>query len=206
LPIITHEDELLLADTEDSLASDLENLAKEQGKVIKAQLKLADQISDMNIKRDSANRTFRDALKQMQVLLREQKSNVREEEVNHFEDIIRDNDKFIDASNKYLNAIKDLATRKKYYIDKIEEFAEALEEVADKRKDVVKKGLDVEKAKNKMIEGEKLQRIDQELNDVQREFDRARDVLIKKIEQFKEVRGEINDLWMELKNTTKELS
>jgi predicted transcriptional regulator len=142
----------------------------------------------------------------MQVLLREQKSNVKEKEVKEFESIIRGNDEFIAATNKHLNAIKDLATRKKYYLDKIDEFAEALEEVADKRKDVVKKGLDVEKAKNKMIEGEKLQRIDQELNDIQREFDRARDVLLKKIEQFQDVRKEINNLWIKLKDTTAELS
>ncbi|MFO7796022.1 MAG: hypothetical protein R6W84_07710, partial [Promethearchaeia archaeon] len=65
---------------------------------------------------------------------------------------------------------------------------------------------DVEKAKNKMIEGDKLNQIDQELNDVQREFDRARDILLKKIEQFLEVRKEINELWIKLKENTAKLS
>jgi hypothetical protein len=86
------------------------------------------------------------------------------------------------------------------------EFAEALEEVAEKREVVIKKALDVEKAKNKMIEGDKLNRLDQELNDIQREFDRARDILLKKIEQFLDVRKEINELWLKLEQSTTELS
>jgi hypothetical protein len=66
--------------------------------------------------------------------------------------------------------------------------------------------LDVEKAKNKLIDGDKLNILDQELNDVQRDFDRARDILLKKIHQFKEVREETNALWRKLKETIKEFS
>ncbi|TFF99118.1 MAG: hypothetical protein EU542_09335 [Promethearchaeota archaeon] len=206
IPIITHEDELDLARLENELVDKLEDHAKEQSKVIKNQKKLADKISDMNITRDSLNRTLRDVYKQMQMLAREHRSNVKEEDVNLMEQLIRQNDEYIEANNKYLNAMKDLAVRKDYLVAKKEEFAEALKEVAEKRKVVIKKALDVEKAKNKMIEGDKLNQLDQELNDVQREFDRARDILLKKIEQFLEVRKEINELWIKLKENTAKLS
>ena len=66
--------------------------------------------------------------------------------------------------------------------------------------------MNVEKAKNKIIDGEKLKILDSELNDYQREFDRARDVLIKKIHQFVEVRNELNELWLKLKNTISQSS
>jgi len=206
MPIITHEDELDLARLENELVDKLEDHAKEQSKVIKAQKKLAENITDMNISRDSLNRTMRDVYKQMQMLAREHKSNVKEEDVDLMESLIRQNDTYIEANNKYLNALKDLAVRKDYLVEKKEEFAEALEEVADKREDVIKKALAVEKAKNKMIEGDKLNRLDQELNDIQREFDRARDILLKKIEQFLETRKEINELWLKLEECTTELS
>ncbi|GAH29391.1 unnamed protein product, partial [marine sediment metagenome] len=52
--------------------------------------------------------------------------------------------------------------------------ANALSDVANKRSIVIKKALNVEKVKNKLVDGEKLNILDQELNDVQRDFDRSR--------------------------------
>ena len=63
----------------------------------------------------------------------------------------------------------------------------------------------ISKAKNKLIDGDKLNILDQQLNDVQRDFDRARDILLKKIYQFTEVRDEISSLWLKLKDTITEL-
>jgi hypothetical protein len=105
-----------------------------------------------------------------------------------------------------MNAIKDLAVQKEYLVQKKEEFINALTEVANKRSNVIKKALNVEKAKNKLIDGDKLNILDQELNDVQRDFDRAREILLKKISQFNEVRDEVNNLWIKLKDTISELS
>jgi hypothetical protein len=205
-PIITHEDELELAKMEKELVSQLSKLAKAQRTLISSQEKYADNISKANIARDMLNRTFRDVLKQMQTLAREHRSNIKDEEVKLYQEIIRQNDEYIKANTTYLNAIKDLAVQKEYLIEKKEEFVEALSNVADKRSTVIKKALNVEKAKNKLIDGDKLNILDQELNDVQRDFDRARDILIKKIHQFKEVREEINALWLKLKDTIKEFS
>ena len=204
-PIITHQDELELAKTEKELVSQFRKLAKAQKTLISSQKKYADNIMKANNTRDMLNRTFRDVLKQMQTLAREHRSNIKDEEVNLYKDIIQKNDDYIKANNIYLNAIKDLAVQKEYLVQKKEEFVDALAEVADRRSVVIKKALDVEKAKNKLIDGDKLNILDQQLNDVQRDFDRARDIFLKKIYQFIEVRNEINSLWIKLKDTLTEL-
>jgi len=205
-PIITHEDELILAKSERELVSQFKKLAKAQSSLIDSQKKYAESISKASIIRDMLNRTFRDVLKQMQTLAREHRSNIKDEEVNLYKDIISKNDDYIKANNKYLNAIKDLAVQKEYLVQKKEEFVDALSELADKRSIVIKKALNAEKAKNKLIDGDKLNILDQELNDVQRDFDRAREIFLKKIHQFIEVRDEINALWIKLKDTITELS
>jgi hypothetical protein len=205
-PIITHEDELILAKAEKDLVAQFRKLAKAQKNLINSQMKYAESIANTNNIREMLNRTFRDVLKQMQTLAREHRSNIKDEEVNLYKDIISKNDGYIKANNIYLNAIKDLAVQKDYLVQKKEEFVDSLAELANKRSIVIKKALDAEKAKNKLIDGDKLNILDQELNDVQRDFDRARDIFIKKIYQFTEVRDEINTLWIKLKDTITELS
>ncbi|MFX0029355.1 MAG: hypothetical protein ACFE8B_09105 [Candidatus Hermodarchaeota archaeon] len=205
-PIITHEDELILAKSEKELASQLKKLSRAQSSLINSQIKYAEDISKANVTREMLNRTFRDVLKQMQTLAREHRSNIKDEEVKLYQEIIRENDDYIKGNNTYLNAVKDLAVQKEYLVAKKDEFVDALSDLASKRSVVIKKALDVEKAKNKLIDGDKLNILDQELNDVQRDFDRARDIFLKKIHQFKEVRDEINALWLKLKETIKELS
>ncbi len=205
-PIITHQDELELANSERELVSQFKKLAKAQSALIGSQKKYAENLTKANNVREMLNRSFRDVLKQMQTLAREHRSNIKDEEVNLYKDIIQKNDDYIKANNKYLNAIKDLAVQKEYLVQKKEEFVDALAEVANRRSTVIKKALDVEKAKNKLIDGDKLNILDQQLNDVQRDFDRARDILLKKITQFTEVRDEINALWIKLKDAIVELS
>ena len=205
-PIITHQDELILAKSEKELVSQFKKLSRAQSTLIDSQKKYAENISKANITREMLNRTFRDVLKQMQTLAREHRSNIKDEEVKLFQEIIKENDAYIKGNNTYLNAIKDLAVQKEYLVAKKDEFVEALSNVANKRSVVIKKALNVEKVKNKLIDGDKLNVLDQELNDVQRDFDRARDILLKKIHQFREVRDEINALWLKLKDTVAELS
>lgn len=199
MPIITHEDELELAKMEKEMVSDFKKLAKIQKSLIESQKKYIDNVGKAILARKSLNRSMRDVLKQMQVLARENKSNIKDEEVNFFQDLVRKNDDYIGALEAYLEAHKDVIIKKEYFITKKLELADAINEVAGKRHGIVKKALNVEKAKNKLIDGDKLNLIDQELNDVQRDFDRARDVFLKHMDQFIEVRNELNKLWKNVK-------
>ena len=203
-PIITHEDELELASIEKTLANKIKKLAKSQNALINAQKKYAEDIAKTNLMRQSLNRTFRDVLKQMQVLARESKSNIKDEEVNLFQEIIHKNDEYVEANDKYFNALKDITIKKEYFITKKIQLADAITDMASRRGTVIKKALAVEKAKNKLIEGDKLNLLDQQLSDVQRAFDRSRDVFLKQIDQFLEVRNELDALWLKLQAVIKE--
>ena len=205
-PIITHEDELELASMEKELVNQIKKLAKAQNGLIDSQKKYANNLRKANLARDMLNRTFRDVLKQMQTLVRERRSNIKDEEVKYFEDIIHKNDKYIEVNNKYIDSIKDLAIKKDYLVEKKYEFASALSDVANKRSVVIKKALSVEKKKNNLIEGEKIKILESELNDCQRDFDRARDVLLKKISQFLQVKNEVDELWVNLKDAVNKSS
>jgi hypothetical protein len=205
-PIITHEDELELASMEKELVNQIKKLAKAQNVLIDSQKKYADNLRKTNLARDMLNRTFRDVLKQMQTLVRERRSNIKDEEVKYFQDIIHKNDEYIKTTSKYVDSIKDLAIKKDYLVEKKYEFASALSEVANKRSVVIKKALSVEKKKNDLIEGEKIKILESELNDFQRDFDRARDVLLKKINQFLQTKNEVDELWVNLKNSVNKFS
>ncbi len=205
-PIITHEDELELSSMEKELVSQIKKLAKAQSTLIDSQKKYAENLKKATITRETLNRTFRDVLKHMQTLVREKRSNIKDEEVKLFQDIIHKNDGYIEVNNKYVDSIKDLAVKKEYLVEKKIEFASALNDVANKRSIVIKKALSVEKKKNDLIEGEKMKLLESELNDLQRDFDRARDILIKKIDQFLQVKNEVDELWVNLKNNVNKAS
>jgi hypothetical protein len=205
-PIITHEDELELAKTEQELVRQINKLAKAQSALINSQKKYAENLSKANLAREMLNRTFRDVLKQMQTLVREKRSNIKDEEVRLYEDIIHQNDKYIASNKNYIDAIKNLALKKEYLVEKKEEFASALNDVAQRRGTVIKKALSVEKKKNDLIEGEKMNILESEMEDIQREFDRARDVMIKKLNQFLQERDEVDNLWMKVKDSVSKTS
>ena len=48
--------------------------------------------------------------------------------------------------------------------------------------------------------------LEAQLNDLQREFDRARDIFLKTSDQFLQVKSEVDDLWLKLKNAVNKSS
>lgn len=205
-PIITIEDEISLAKNEKLLVSQLKKLARWQKTIGSSQNKFAADLAKMNIERQKLNQIFRDVFNQMQTIGREDKTNVGKEEVNMFQDIIHANDKYIEANNTYMTAIKDLAIRKEDLASRTEIFANTLNQLAVKRTVVIKKTLGLEKSKDKLIESGKLTVLENQLTDSQREFDRARNIMLKETEQFLQVRKELNELWLNLKDSISEMS
>ena len=204
-PIITIEDEISLAKNEKHLVSQLKKLARWQKTIGSSQNKFAADLAKMNIDRQKLNQIFRDVFNQMQTIGREDKTNVGKEEVSMFQDIIHANDNYIEANNTYMTAIKDLAIRKEDLEARMEIFANTLNQLAVKRTVVIKKTLGLEKSKDKLIESGKLTALENQLTDSQREFDRARNIMLKEIEQFLQVRKELNELWLNLKDSTSEM-
>ncbi len=204
-PIITTEDELDLSRYEKELVKALAELNKEQYKIIKTQKKLAENILELTSTRDSLGITMRDVFNQMKMLAREDNSNVKNEDIKFMDDLIHANDNNIEANKRYLIALKDLIVEKEYLVNLRNEFADSLSDVASKRKTSIKKGLDLFKAKDKMTEDEKINILTQNVNDAQREFDRTRDIQLKKIEQYFEIQSKVSKLWLKLKDATSDL-
>ena len=204
MPILTPEDEKELARFEQNLVKDWRDLISAKEKVTDAHMKLADLIAKENTRREIFLRTARDVYKQMQVLKREKMSNIDEQDVNVIHDVIEADEQLLDKNKIHLNSLKDLSLQREYLLKEYREVIEALKEVGTIRKAVVQKALKIEQAKNKLIEGEKLEILDQDFKDIQKEFDRAKGLFNKKVEHLQAAKAEVNGLWKKLKDSTTE--
>lgn len=204
MPILTPQDEKELAKYELDLVKEWKGLISAKDKVTDAHIKLADLIAKENTKRELFLRTARDVYKQMQVLQREKMSNIDENDVKIIHDVIANDEKLLEKNKTHLNALKDLALQREYLLKEYMEVTDALKEVSSLRKDVIQRSLKIEDAKNKLIDGEKLEILDQQFKDIQKEFDRAKGVFLKKVEHLQTSKKEVNVLWIKLKDTITE--
>lgn len=201
MPILTPEDEIDLAKFEVELVKNWNKMIGSQKSVTAAHMRLSDLIIKENSAREIFLRTARDVYKQMKVLAREKMSNIDEDDEKIIQKIIHDNEQIYENNKKFLNAIKDLGLQREYLHKEFQELTEALKEVSSKRKAVVNKALKIEISKNKLIEGEKLEMMDQEFKDIQKEFDRSKGRFLKKVEHIESTRNEVNSLWNKLKDS-----
>ena len=201
MPILTPEDEIDLAKFEVELVKNWNKMIGSQNNVTDAHMKLANLIIKENSTRELFLRTARDVIKQMKVLAREKMSNIDENDEKIIQKIIHDNEQIYENNKKYLNAMKDLGLQREYLHTEFQELSASLKELSSKRKAVVHKALKIEEAKNKLIEGEKLEMMDQEFKDIQKEFDRSKGRFLKKVEHIESTRSEVNALWYKLKDT-----
>lgn len=202
MPILTPEDEIDLAKFEVELVKNWNKMIGSQKSVTATHMKLSDLIIKENSAREVFLRTARDVYKQMKVLAREKMSNIDENDGKIIQKIIHDNELIYENNKKFLNAIKDLGLQREYLHKEFQELTEALKEVSSKRKAVVHKALKIEISKNKLIEGEKLEMLDQEFKNIQKEFDRSKGRYLKKVEHIESTRNEVNSLWNKLKDST----
>ena len=202
MPILTPEDEIDLAKFEVELVKNWNKMIGSQKSVTATYMKLSDLIIKENSVREIFLRTARDVYKQMKVLAREKMSNIDENDGKIIQKIIHDNEQIYENNKNFLNAIKDLGLQREYLHKEFQELTESLKDVSHKRKAVVHKALKIEISKNKLIEGEKLEMLDQEFKNIQKEFDRSKGRYLKKVEHIESTRNEVNSLWNKLKDST----
>lgn len=200
-PILTPEDEIDLSKFEMELVKNWNKLINSKKSVTDAHMKLANLIIRENSARELFLRTARDVYKQMKVLAREKMSNIDENDEKVLQNIIHVNENIFEKNKNYLNALKDLGLQREYLHGESQELTEALKDVSSKRKIVVRKALKIEQMKNRLIEGEKIDIIEQEFKDIQKEFDRSKGRYLKKVEHIESTRNEVNSLWNKLKDS-----
>jgi hypothetical protein len=69
------------------------------------------------------------------------------------------------------------------------------------RKRIVEFGLRIEKEKNKMIAADSLSKLEDDLKDTERDFERSKKELEKKWDQLVQERTEVNGMWIAYKNS-----
>lgn len=201
MPIVTHEDEILLAKIDADLASSIKGLSKKIVGLADQEKKLADSYNDYSKALTEYGRKMRDKYKQMDTLAREERSGIQMNEVKEYKKRIDELDDQIKMIVGYYDAMKDLAIQKRNMITKMDEYADNIVATAKIRKDIIDIGLKIEKDKEKMIAADNLNKREDQLKDAEREFERSKKELEKKWELLGQEKAEVNAKWQNLKKS-----
>ena len=201
MPIVTHEDELVLSKLDIEVARQRKNIISRIKKIRKQEEKLGNLYQKYTKDLQDLARKMRDKMKQMEILAREDRSGITDSDVTEFKEDVKDVEDRIQAIEIYYDRIKDLALQKQGIIDRMDEYISMVVPHSKLREDIVELGLKIEKEKNKMVAADSLSKLEDKLKDKQREFDRSKHELHKKWEQVQEERDEVNKMWLALKDS-----
>lgn len=201
IPIVTHEDEVALAKLDVELADIIKKIGKKIGQLSSQERSLGDSYQDYSKLLAEYARKMRDISKQMEVLAREERSGIEAAEVDAFKKKIAAVDDQTKKIETYYDRMKDLAVHKESLTKKMDEYAALMVENAKIRKKIVEFGLRIEKEKNKMIAADSLSKLEDDLKDTERDFERSKKELEKKWDQLVQERAEVNGMWIAYKNS-----
>ena len=204
MPIITHEDEILLAKVDVEVSDMFKKLASKIDKISDAEKSLGEMYQDYTKDLQEYARKMRDKSKQMEILAREERSGVEKAEVDDYKKKIVDVEEQIKMIEGYYDRLKDLAGQKRSMTKKMEEYVKLVQANAKIRREIVELGLKIEKDKNKMVAAESISKVEDKLKDSEREFERSKKEMDKKWEQLVEERGEVNAMWKAFKGAVDE--
>jgi prefoldin subunit 5 len=199
MPIVTHEDEILLAKIDGEIALTIKALSKKIAGIAEQEKKLSDSYNDYSKALTDYGRKMRDKHKQMDTLAREERSGIQMTEVKEYKKRIDELDDQIKMIVGYYDAMKDLAIQKRNMIAKMDEYADNIIATAKVRKEIIDIGLKIEKDKEKMIAADNLNKREDQLKDAEREFERSKKELEKKWELLGQEKAEVNQKWQNLK-------
>ena len=204
MPIVTHEDEILLAKIDQEVAGLFSKLAKKIDTIAGAERKLGELYQGYTKDLQNYSRKMRDKSKQMDVLAREERSGVEASDVKEYKKKIGDVDEQVKMIEGYYDRIKDLAAQKKGMTKRMEEYTKLTISNSKIRKKIVELGLRIEKDKNKMVAADSISTTEDKLKDTERDFERSKKELGKKWEQLIEERTEVNAMWSAFKDAIDE--
>ncbi len=201
MPIITSEDSKNLAQLEEQMSSLLNQVASGERSDYKTILGLAETMQKTLQAQEKYLRVKRDVSKSMENLAREGRSDFSQKEVDAFKETINEEADLVEKSRTFVNALKDLEAQSRSFLARKKEFADSIRTVAGLRRDIVNVNTRLETEKNKMIAADSLQRLEDQLTDKTREFQRVKADREKKLAQLSNEITELNKLWTALKNT-----
>ncbi len=198
-PIVTHEDEKLLASLDLEIAKEFKKLAKTIKGLSKKEMKLAESYQAYTKDLTNYMRIMKDKLKQVEILVREKSPNVTQGDADEYKKRVQDVSDKIRMIEGYYDRMKDLAVAKDTIVSTMDEYCNLIRDNSSIRRKIVDLGLKIEKAKNKMVAADQISGIEDEIKDTEREFERSQKELEKKWAQLEDERSEVNGLWQGLK-------
>ncbi len=201
MPIITSEDSKNLAQLEDQLSGTLKQIADGERATYKEILGLAETIQRTLQTQEKYLRVKRDVSKSMENLAREGRSDLTQKDVDAVKESINEEADLVEKSRTFVNALKDLEAQSRSFLARKKEYADSIRAVANLRRDIVNVSTKLDTEKNKMIAADSLQKLEDQLADKTREFQRVRADKEKKQAQLSNEITELNKLWTALKNT-----
>ena len=201
MPIITHQDEILLAKIDSEVAHMFAKLGGTIDSISSGEKKVAGLYQNYTKDLQNYVRRLRDKSKQMEILAREERSGIEDGDVKEIKNRVRGVDDRIQMIEAYCDRVKDLTLQKSGLTKRMREYAKLVVSNAQIRKKIVNIGLKIEKEKNKMVAADSLSKLEDSLKDIEREFERSKKEMNKKWEQILEERVEVNEVWMGLKDS-----
>jgi hypothetical protein len=201
MPIITSEDSKNLAQLEEQMSGLLNQVASGERSNYKEILGLAETMQRTLQTQERYIRVKRDVSKSMENLAREGRSDLSQKEVDAMKETVNEEADLIEKSRTFVNALKDLEAQSRSFLARKKEYADSIRAVAILRRDIVNIKTRLDTEKNKMIAADSLQKLEDQLTDKTREFQRVKADREKKLVQLNNEITELNKLWTALKNT-----
>jgi hypothetical protein len=205
MPVITPDMLKELAEIEVKIATELKNNGKKVADLSSLESKLADGYNSYSKDLRALHRVMRDRLSKMEDIKRAEAAGIEEESIEDIKAQIDDIDGTIKKIEVYYDAMKELAENKKHVVSNINAYSEAIIAASKIRKDIVAIDMRIEKEMKNDYAAENMSKLEEKKKDLEREYERARRDVTKKLEILNDEKKEIRGLWKKFKESVQDI-
>jgi len=205
MPVITPDMLKELADIELKIAGEYKNIGKKIKDLSESESKLADGYNSYSKDLRGLHRVMRDRLSKMEDIKRAEAAGIEEDSIDDIKKQIDQIDAMVKKIEIYYDALKELGENKKRIIMNMNAYSDALVATAKIRKDIVGIDIKIEKEQKNDYAVESMSKLEEKRKDLEREYERSRRDVAKKLEILNDEKKEIANLWKEYKDSVQEI-
>lgn len=205
MPVITPDMLKELADIELKIAGEYKNIGKKIKDLSESESKLADGYNSYSKDLRGLHRVMRDRLSKMEDIKRAEAAGIEEDSIDDIKKQIDQIDAMVKKIEIYYDALKELGENKKRIIMNMNAYSDALIATAKIRKDIVGIDIKIEKEQKNDYAVESMSKLEEKRKDLEREYERSRRDVAKKLEILNDEKKEIANLWKKYKDSVQEI-
>jgi uncharacterized phage infection (PIP) family protein YhgE len=205
MPVITPDMLKELADIELKIAGEYKNIGKKIKDLSESESKLADGYNSYSKDLRGLHRVMRDRLSKMEDIKRAEAAGIEEDSIDDIKKQIDQIDAMVKKIEIYYDALKELGENKKRIIMNMNAYSDALVATAKIRKDIVGIDIKIEKEQKNDYAVESMSKLEEKRKDLEREYERSRRDVAKKLEILNDEKKEIANLWKKYKDSVQEI-